>query len=74
MCEFRAGLLGWPVSHSLSPVIHSIFLRYFKIEGTYELFPVEYGELPVLLARLRKRKFTAIILLARLKRAGQLLY
>ncbi|MCK5842301.1 MAG: shikimate dehydrogenase, partial [Candidatus Sabulitectum sp.] len=47
MGEFRAGLLGWPVSHSLSPVIHSIFLRYFRIEGTYELFPVEYGDLQV---------------------------
>lgn len=60
MGEFRAGLLGWPVSHSLSPVIHSMFLRYFRIEGTYELFPVEYDELPVLLARLGRRNFTGL--------------
>ncbi|MCD6588352.1 MAG: hypothetical protein J7K88_07360, partial [Candidatus Fermentibacteraceae bacterium] len=39
--EFRGGLVGWPVSHSLSPEIHSMFLEYFGIKGSYSLFPVK---------------------------------
>ncbi len=60
MVEFQAGLLGWPVSHSFSPVIHSSFLRHFGIEGTYELFPVKPGEMPGLLIELGRRKFTGL--------------
>ncbi|MEA3266136.1 MAG: hypothetical protein U9P42_04255 [Candidatus Fermentibacteria bacterium] len=60
MGEFRAGLLGWPVSHSLSPVIQSIFLRHFRIKGTYELFPVEYCELSAFFTELGRRRFTGL--------------
>ena len=35
------GLLGWPVSHSLSPMIHNSALNVLSIEGKYVLFPFE---------------------------------
>lgn len=35
-----AGLLGWPVAHSRSPVIHNFWLRQHGIPGRYVLFPV----------------------------------
>src|SRR5678816_385016 len=35
-----AGLLGWPVAHSRSPVIHNHWLAHFGIPGRYVLFPV----------------------------------
>ena len=35
-----AGLLGWPVAHSRSPVIHNHWLREHGIAGRYVLFPV----------------------------------
>jgi len=35
-----AGLLGWPVAHSRSPVIHNHWLAQFGIAGRYVLFPV----------------------------------
>jgi len=35
-----AGLLGWPVAHSRSPVIHNFWLREHGIAGRYVLFPV----------------------------------
>ena len=35
-----AGLLGWPVAHSRSPVIHNHWLAQFGIPGRYVLFPV----------------------------------
>jgi shikimate dehydrogenase len=35
-----AGLLGWPVAHSRSPVIHNHWLAEHGIAGRYVLFPV----------------------------------
>jgi len=35
-----AGLLGWPVAHSRSPVIHNHWLARYGIPGRYVLFPV----------------------------------
>ena len=35
-----AGLLGWPVAHSRSPVIHNFWLSRYGIAGRYTLFPV----------------------------------
>jgi len=35
-----AGLMGWPVAHSRSPVIHNHWLAHHGIAGRYVLFPV----------------------------------
>ena len=35
-----AGLLGWPVAHSRSPVIHNHWLAHYGIAGRYTLFAV----------------------------------
>ena len=36
----RAGVMGWPVDHSLSPVVHGYWLKQFAIEGEYVRIPV----------------------------------
>ena len=36
---FSFGLLGWPLKHSLSPLIHTEFLRFFDLSGAYDLYP-----------------------------------
>jgi shikimate dehydrogenase len=35
-----AGVMGWPVAHSRSPVIHNHWIRQYGLTGTYGLFPV----------------------------------
>jgi shikimate dehydrogenase len=40
-----AGLLGWPVSHSLSPMMHGHWLREHGIAGAYVPMPVKPGEM-----------------------------
>ena len=30
-----AGVMGWPVSHSRSPVLHNFWLREYGIDGVY---------------------------------------
>ncbi|PIE52391.1 hypothetical protein CSA37_06265 [Candidatus Fermentibacteria bacterium] len=36
----KAGLIGYPVKHSLSPLIHQVFMSHFNIKGEYLLFSV----------------------------------
>ena len=36
----KAGVIGWPVAHSLSPHIHRHWLQHYGIGGSYELIPV----------------------------------
>jgi shikimate dehydrogenase len=36
----RAGVLGWPVRHSLSPRLHGHWLKRYGLAGSYELLPV----------------------------------
>jgi shikimate dehydrogenase len=54
------GLIGWPVQHSLSPVIHKAALQSVGVPGDYQLFPVPpFPEgapvLAALIERLRRR-------------------
>lgn len=39
----RAGVAGWPISHSRSPLIHGHWLARFGIDATYERFAVPPG-------------------------------
>ncbi len=36
----RAGIIGWPVSHSRSPMLHGYWLRKYAIAGSYERIPI----------------------------------
>lgn len=36
----RAGVMGWPVDHSLSPKVHGFWLNHYGIAGEYVRIPV----------------------------------
>lgn len=46
----RAGVMGWPVDHSLSPRVHGYWLKTYGIDGRYDRLPVTPQDFP---ARLR---------------------
>ena len=51
---YRLGLIGYPLSHSLSPKIHTAALQACGLEGDYTLFPIQpedKKELQALLSR-----------------------
>lgn len=57
----RLGLIGYPVSHSLSPKIQNAALKASGLEGEYSLFPVhpdDQQSLQDLLARVRSGAMT----------------
>jgi shikimate dehydrogenase len=52
-----AAVLGWPVTHSLSPVIHNAGFAALGMDWTYVALPVEPGEVPAAVAGLRALGF-----------------
>src|ERR1700680_2494808 len=51
----RAGVMGWPVGHSLSPRLHGYWLKKYGIDGVYDALPVEPGKLERALRALPKQ-------------------
>lgn len=49
----RAGVVGWPVGHSLSPAMHRFWLAEHGLQGRYDPLPVPPAELPAAFARVR---------------------
>lgn len=50
----KTTLIGWPISHSVSPAMHNAAFRALEIAGEYSLLPVERAEdLGATLARLK---------------------
>lgn len=41
----HAAVIGWPIHHSLSPIIHNYWLKKYNISGSYEKIAVEPSEL-----------------------------
>jgi shikimate dehydrogenase len=54
----RACVIGWPVEHSRSPLIHGYWLAQYGIDGAYEKVAVPPEELEGLLRSLFERGFT----------------
>jgi shikimate dehydrogenase len=38
---YQLGLIGWPLGHSLSPLLHGAALSAAGLQGQYDLYPVE---------------------------------
>ena len=53
----KAAVIGWPISHSRSPLIHGYWLKKHGIEGTYERCPVKPEEVPAFIDGLRRGDF-----------------
>lgn len=48
------GLIGYPVKHSLSPIMHNAAFRALKINAEYRLFPLKEDELKGFFADIKK--------------------
>ena len=53
----KAFVIGHPIAHSRSPLIHGTWLAEHKIDGTYEAIDVAPDALPEFFARLRAGEF-----------------
>lgn len=70
MTHNRAAVLGSPIAHSLSPVLHRTAYQYLGFsERTYDAFDVDEAALPGFLAGLDATKWAGLSLTMPLKRA-----
>jgi shikimate dehydrogenase len=53
----RACVIGWPVEHSRSPLIHRYWLKQYKIDGAYEKEAVRPEDLAQFLGSLKERGY-----------------
>ena len=53
----RAFVMGHPIAHSRSPLIHDTWIAAYGIDGSYEAIDVEPVKLPEMFARLRSGEF-----------------
>jgi len=61
--NWSLGLLGYPLSHSRSPLIHNAALRALNLGGEYRLYPVapqDQAGLQALLGRLRQAELDGL--------------
>lgn len=55
-----AGVLGWPVAHSLSPRLHGYWLRQHNIDGQYVALPVEAQNFGYIIRALPRMGFSGV--------------
>jgi len=53
----KAAVLGWPVSHSLSPRLHNYWLRQYDIKGSYDAIATEPENLKRVLLQLQEKGY-----------------
>jgi len=53
----KAFVIGHPISHSRSPLIHGTWLDAYGIDGSYEAIDVAPDDLAVFIDRLRRGEF-----------------
>ncbi|MCB9771159.1 MAG: shikimate dehydrogenase [Candidatus Omnitrophica bacterium] len=49
------GIIGYPVAHSLSPLMHNAAFKELRVKAVYKLFPVQAEELEPFFKELRKK-------------------
>ena len=53
-------ILGNPVAHSLSPILHNYWFKKYKINADYSLLNIEEKNLPEIVKKIRSRELNGI--------------
>ena len=55
MKKLKFGIIGNPVSHSLSPVMHNYWFKKYKINAEYELFDIAENEIQNVITKIKDK-------------------
>src|ERR1700744_6395100 len=56
----KAGVMGWPIGHSLSPRLHGYWLKQYNIAGSYEALAIEPDNIVLALRELATKGFCGV--------------
>ena len=60
MKKLLFGIIGNPISHSLSPILHNYWFQKYKINAEYKLFKTEDNEIKKIIDRVKKKDITGL--------------
>ena len=60
MIENKYGIIGKPLSHSLSPLLHNFWFKKYNIKASYSLLEIEADQIEVVLNKIKKRELKGI--------------
>ena len=60
MSKKSFGIIGNPVSHSLSPVLHNYWFNKYNIEATYSLFNIQEQELGTIVQKIKNKELSGV--------------
>ena len=56
----KFGIIGDPIKHSLSPVLHNYWFKKYDIDAEYSIIQVRENQIPKIVNEIRKRELTGI--------------
>ena len=60
MIEKKYGIIGKPLSHSFSPMLHNFWFKKYKINASYSLIEVEVDQIENIINKIRKKELQGI--------------
>ena len=54
------GIIGKPIKHSLSPILHNYWFKKYNIDANYSIFDVEEKDLPNLIKKIKDDSISGI--------------
>ena len=60
MIENKYGIIGKPLSHSLSPLLHNFWFKKYNIKASYSLLEIEADQIEEVLNKIKKRELKGI--------------
>ena len=56
----KFGIIGNPIKHSLSPILHNYWFEKYKIDASYSLIEVKEDELPKVVEKIKNKNLNGI--------------
>lgn len=56
----KYGIIGNPIKHSLSPILHNYWFKKYKIDANYSIIEIENNELPKIIKRIKDKDLTGV--------------
>lgn len=56
----KFGIIGKPIKHSLSPVLHNYWFKKYKIDASYSILEVNDNQLPEITERIRGKDLVGV--------------
>jgi len=60
MIEKKYGIIGKPLSHSLSPLLHNFWFKKYNINGNYSLIEIEADKIAEVIDKIKKKELQGI--------------